>query len=49
METSPDREIISSDEGSRINGILRELIAKSGADIALVVRREGALIARGGI
>ena len=48
METFPDREIISSDEGSRINGILRELIAKSGADIALVVRREGALIARGG-
>jgi predicted regulator of Ras-like GTPase activity (Roadblock/LC7/MglB family) len=43
-----DRETISSDEGSRINGILRELIAQSGAEIALVVRTEGALIAMEG-
>lgn len=48
MEQPPEREIISSDEGSRINGVLRELLAKSGAGVALVVRREGALIARAG-
>ena len=48
MGKPSDRETISSDEGSRINGILRDLIAQSGAEIALVVRTEGALIAMEG-
>ena len=48
VEKPPDREIISSDEGSRINGLLRDLITKTGAEIALLVRTEGALIARAG-
>jgi len=42
------RETISRNEGSRINGILRELITLSAAQIVLVVRTDGALIARAG-
>lgn len=39
-------ETISCDDGSRMNGILRELISLSGAQTVLVVSAEGALIAR---
>jgi predicted regulator of Ras-like GTPase activity (Roadblock/LC7/MglB family) len=37
---------ITSDQGSRINGLLKDLLIQSGADFALVVRTEGALIAK---
>ena len=46
LERAPEQETISSDAGSRINGILRELLTVSGAEIVLLVRTEGALIAR---
>jgi predicted regulator of Ras-like GTPase activity (Roadblock/LC7/MglB family) len=39
---------ISRDEGSRMNGILRELLTISGAQSVLVVRAEGTFIARAG-
>lgn len=42
------RETISSDEGSRINGIIHELVTRTGAELALVVRTEGVVIARAG-
>jgi predicted regulator of Ras-like GTPase activity (Roadblock/LC7/MglB family) len=48
VEKSPDRETISSEQGSRINGILREFITLSGAQLGLVVKTEGTLIARAG-
>jgi predicted regulator of Ras-like GTPase activity (Roadblock/LC7/MglB family) len=48
VEKSPDRETISSEEGSRINGILCELITLSGAQLVLIVKTEGALIAHAG-
>jgi hypothetical protein len=38
MGLLPEQETISSDAGSRINGILRELVTLSGAEIALLVR-----------
>ena len=41
-------ETISKNEGSTINGILRELITLSAAQIVLLVRTDGALIARAG-
>jgi predicted regulator of Ras-like GTPase activity (Roadblock/LC7/MglB family) len=37
---------ITSDQGSRINDLLKDLLIQSGADFALVVRTEGALIAK---
>ena len=46
LEQAPEREAISSDEGSRINGILRELLSLSEAEIALLVRVDGSLIAQ---
>jgi predicted regulator of Ras-like GTPase activity (Roadblock/LC7/MglB family) len=39
---------ITSDQGSRINGLLKDLLIQSGADFALVVRTEGTLIAKTG-
>ena len=38
LERAPEQETISSDEGSRINGILRELLSLSEAEIALLGR-----------
>jgi predicted regulator of Ras-like GTPase activity (Roadblock/LC7/MglB family) len=48
LERAPQEETISGDKGSRINGILRELTTVSGAESALLVRTEGALIAWSG-
>jgi predicted regulator of Ras-like GTPase activity (Roadblock/LC7/MglB family) len=39
---------ITCDQGSRINGLLKDLLIHSGADFALVVRTEGTLIAKTG-
>lgn len=46
LERAPEQEAISSDEGSRINGILRELLSLSETEIALLVRTDGSLIAQ---
>ena len=46
LERAPGYDTISSDEGSRINGILRELLRSSEAEIALLVRTDGSLIAQ---
>jgi hypothetical protein len=48
VEKSPDPETISSEQGSRINGIAGEFITLSGAELVLVTTTEGALIARAG-
>jgi predicted regulator of Ras-like GTPase activity (Roadblock/LC7/MglB family) len=48
LSECPRIETISSNQGWRISGILNELIAVSGAESALVVRTEGALIAMAG-
>jgi predicted regulator of Ras-like GTPase activity (Roadblock/LC7/MglB family) len=49
VEHPPEQQTILSDEGSRINGIIRELVNRTGAELALVVRTEGAVIARAGM
>src|SRR5437868_15123640 len=39
---------ITSDQGSRINGLLKDLLIQTEADFALIVRTEGTLIAKAG-
>jgi predicted regulator of Ras-like GTPase activity (Roadblock/LC7/MglB family) len=46
LERAPEQETISGHDGSRINGILNELLSLTGAKTALLVRTEGSLIAQ---
>jgi predicted regulator of Ras-like GTPase activity (Roadblock/LC7/MglB family) len=46
LERAPEQEAVLSDEGSRINGILRELLSLSEPEIAPLVRTDGSLIAQ---
>jgi predicted regulator of Ras-like GTPase activity (Roadblock/LC7/MglB family) len=46
LSPAAEQETISSDDGSRINGILSELLSLSGAETALLVRTEGSLVAQ---
>jgi predicted regulator of Ras-like GTPase activity (Roadblock/LC7/MglB family) len=46
LERAPGYDTISNDEGSRINGVLRELLRSSEAEITLLVRTDGSLIAQ---
>ena len=48
MDSTCDPATITSDQGSRINGLLKDLLIQTGADFALVVRTEGTLIAETG-
>jgi predicted regulator of Ras-like GTPase activity (Roadblock/LC7/MglB family) len=46
LERASEQETISCYDGSRINGILRELLSLSGAGSAQLVHTEGSLIAQ---
>jgi predicted regulator of Ras-like GTPase activity (Roadblock/LC7/MglB family) len=46
LERASEQETISCYDGSRINGILSELLSLSGAKMALLVRIEGSLVAQ---
>ena len=46
LERAQEQETISGDDGSRINGVLREVLSLSGAESALLVSTEGCLIAQ---
>ena len=48
VDSTCDPATITSDQGSRINGLLKDLLIQTGADFALVVRTEGTLIAETG-